>query len=320
VLDKPFGNVTDTRVDVRISFIVSGFGETIVMRLLNQSATSLDINTLGIRQQNLDKIMQIVKKPYGIIFNTGPTGSGKTTTLYSLLSHLNKSDIKIITVEDPIEYQVAGILQTQVDEKNDYTFATALRALLRQNPDIMMIGEIRDEETAQIAVQAALTGHLILSTLHTNSSAISIQRLMNMGVSPEDMATAANAFMAQRLVRKLCEHCKKSDAPTKEEKAIIKSVVDTISDKSGVSIPPATTIYRTVGCDKCSSGYKGRTVISEVLVVDNEIQEMIANGELSIHIVAKAIEKGMITMTQDGIVKVLEGATTLAEVQRITEL
>ncbi len=320
VLDKPFGNVTDTRVDVRISFIVSGFGETIVMRLLNQSATSLDINTLGIRQQNLDKIMQAVKKPYGIIFNTGPTGSGKTTTLYSLLSHLNKPDIKIITVEDPIEYQVAGILQTQVDEKNDYTFATALRALLRQNPDIMMIGEIRDEETAQIAVQAALTGHLILSTLHTNSSAISIQRLMNMGVSSEDMATAANMFMAQRLVRKLCEYCKKSDKPTPEEKAIIKGVVDTISDKSGVTIPPITTIYRTVGCDKCSSGYKGRTVISEILVVDEEIQEMIANGELSTHIVNKAIEKGMITMTQDGIVKVLEGVTTLAEVQRITEL
>lgn len=320
VLDEPIAEQQSTRVDVRISFIVSGFGETIVMRLLNQSATSLDIANLGIREQNLAQILEVIKKPYGILMNTGPTGSGKTTTLYSLLGRLNKPDVKIITVEDPIEYQMEGVLQTQVDEKAGYTFVTALRALLRQNPDIMMIGEIRDEETAQIAVQAALTGHLILSTLHTNSSAVSIQRLMNMGISTEDLATSVNAFMAQRLVRKLCEECKEKVTPTPEEKVILDGVLATISDASGLKAPQTTHIYTAKGCDKCNFGYKGRTTISEVLVVDQEIQEMIGNGELAIHIIKRAVEKGMITMTQDGVVKIFEGATSLEELQRVTEL
>ncbi len=308
------------RIDVRISFIVSGFGETVVMRLLNQSAVSLDINSLGIRPVNLERLMRAVKKPYGVILNTGPTGSGKTTTLYSLLSYLNRPDVKIITVEDPIEYQMDGILQTQVDEKTGYTFATALRALLRQNPDIMMIGEIRDDETAAIAIQAALTGHLILSTLHTNSSAVSIHRLMNMGVSTDDVATAVNAFMAQRLVRKLCDKCKKKVIPTDEQLRIIKEITDTISPKAGIEIPPANHIYRAVGCNKCHQGYKGRCVISEVLLVDNKIQELIAQGELATRIIDEAVKEGMITMTQDGILKVLEGQTTLEEIQRVTEL
>ena len=320
VLDEPFGAQKSTRIDVRISFIVSGFGETIVMRLLNQSATSLDLDKLGIREQNMDKLLDAVKKPYGIILNTGPTGSGKTTTLYSLLRRLNKPDVKIITVEDPIEYQMDGILQTQVNEESGYTFATALRALLRQNPDIMMIGEIRDEETAQIAVQAALTGHLILSTLHTNSSAVSIQRLMNMGISTEDLATSVNAFMAQRLVRRLCEKCKKADTPTAEERVILDGVLATISKASGLTPPQTDTIYRPVGCEACTAGYKGRTTISEVLTVDQEIQEMIGDGELAIHIITRAVEKGMITMTQDGVVKIFEGVTSLPELQRVTEL
>jgi len=291
-----------------------------VMRLLNQSATSLDLDKLGIREQNMDKLLDAVKKPYGIILNTGPTGSGKTTTLYSLLRRLNKPDVKIITVEDPIEYQMDGILQTQVNEESGYTFATALRALLRQNPDIMMIGEIRDEETAQIAVQAALTGHLILSTLHTNSSAVSIQRLMNMGISTEDLATSVNAFMAQRLVRRLCEKCKKADTPTAEERVILDGVLATISKASGLTPPQTDTIYRPVGCEACTAGYKGRTTISEVLTVDQEIQEMIGDGELAIHIITRAVEKGMITMTQDGVVKIFEGVTSLPELQRVTEL
>ncbi len=320
VLDEPLHDDDTTRIDVRISFIVSGFGETIVMRLLNQSATSLDLEALGIRKQNLDKILDVIKKPYGILLNTGPTGSGKTTTLYSLLRRLNRPDVKIITVEDPIEYQMDGVLQTQVNEEAGYTFATALRALLRQNPDIMMIGEIRDEETAQIAVQAALTGHLILSTLHTNSSAVAIQRLMNMGLSTEDLATSINALMAQRLVRVLCPHCKKKDAPTKEERAVLDSVLATISDASGLTPPQTKVIYRPVGCDKCTLGYKGRTTISEVLVVDQEIQEMISAAELASHIIDHAVASGMITMTQDGAVKVFEGVTSLEELKRVTEL
>ncbi len=320
VLDEPIGENDTTRIDVRISFIVSGFGETIVMRLLNQSATSLQLESLGIREQNLQKLLAVIKKPYGILLNTGPTGSGKTTTLYSLLGRLNKPDVKIITVEDPIEYQMDGVLQTQVNEEAGYTFVTALRALLRQNPDIMMIGEIRDEETAQIAVQAALTGHLILSTLHTNSSAVSIQRLMNMGISTEDLATSVNAFMAQRLVRKLCTQCKKEDVPTPEERTILDGVLATISAASGVHPPQTEKIYRPVGCDACNFGYKGRTTISEVLIVDQEVQEMIGNGELAIHIIKRAVEKGMLTMTQDGVVKIFEGTTSLPELQRVTEL
>ncbi len=320
VLDEPINEHGDTHIDVRISFIVSGFGETVVMRLLNQSATFLKLESLGIREQNLQKLLSVIKKPYGIILNTGPTGSGKTTTLYSLLGRLNKPDVKIITVEDPIEYQMDGILQTQINEDIGYTFVTALRALLRQNPDIMMIGEIRDEETAQIAVQAALTGHLIFSTLHTNSSAVSIQRLMNMGISTEDLATSINALMAQRLVRKLCTQCKKEDTPTPEERAILDDVLATISDSSNVRPPQTEKIYRPVGCNACNSGYKGRTTISEVLIVDQEIQEMIGNGELAIHIIKRAVEKGMLTMTQDGVVKVFEGITSLPELQRVTEL
>ncbi len=320
VLDEPLGDHDSQRVDVRVSFIVSGFGETIVMRLLNQSATSLKLDSLGIREQNLKKLLDSVKKPYGIVLNTGPTGSGKTTTLYSLLSHLNKPEVKIITVEDPIEYQVDGILQTQVDEDAGYTFANALRALLRQNPDIMMIGEIRDEETAQIAVQAALTGHLILSTLHTNSSAVSIQRLMNMGVSAEDLATSVNAFMAQRLVRVLCPHCRKEVTPTNEERTILENVLKTLSKASGVTLPQTEKIYKPVGCEHCHFGYKGRTVISEILVVDQEVQDMISTGELAIHIIEHAVEKGMITMTQDGALKVFEGITSIEELQRVTEL
>jgi type IV pilus assembly protein PilB len=228
--------------------------------------------------------------------------------------------VKIITVEDPIEYQLEGILQTPVNEKEGYTFATALRALLRQNPDILMIGEIRDDETAQISVQAALTGHLVLSTLHTNNAAGAIQRLTNMGVSSSDMASATNAFIAQRLVRKLCD-CKKEVALTPEEKAKIKEVLSTISPKTKVSIPDVSKIFQPQGCPKCNNlGYKGRTTISEILTMDKDIQELIGRGAITSEINAKAIENGMLTMAQDGVLKILEGETTLEEVERATEL
>ena len=316
-LEKPFGKLTETKVDVRVSIILGGYGETVVMRLLSKSAVALDLEKLGIRKQNLQRILDASKKPNGIFLNTGPTGSGKTTTLYSILGILNKPEVKIITVEDPIEYQMEGVLQTQVNDKEGYGFSTALRSLLRQNPDIMMIGEIRDEETANIAVQAALTGHSILSTLHTNDSAASIHRLLNMGVGGDDLATAMNALMAQRLVRKLCE-CKEKTVPTPEEKEKIEKVIKTISEKSGVSIPAVESMYKPKGCEKCNQiGYKGRTTISEVLVVDRDIEEMISQGALSSQIKDKAVENGMITMAQDGMLKVLEGETTLEEVERM---
>ena len=318
-LDKPFGEIKETKIDVRVSIILGGYGETVVMRLLNRSAVALDIEKLGIRKENLEKILENIQKPNGLFLNTGPTGSGKTTTLYSLIKILNKPEVKIITVEDPIEYQMPGILQTQVNEEGGYTFATALRALLRQNPDIMMIGEIRDEETAQIAVQAALTGHLVLSTLHTNDAAGSIPRFLNMGVRPDDLATATNGFMAQRLVRQLCE-CKKAVAPSQEEKDRIAQVLKTISPKSGIADLKIKSVYQPKGCTKCNGiGYKGRTIISEVLVINKDIEQLIYQNALSSQIRDKAIENGMLTMLQDGILKVLEGETTLEEVKRVAE-
>lgn len=318
-LEKPFEHVTEIKTDVRVSIILGGFGETVVMRLLNKSAVALEVEKLGIRKQNLERILHEAKKPNGIFLNTGPTGSGKTTTLYSILKVLNNSEVKIITVEDPIEYQLEGVLQTQVNDEGGYSFATALRALLRQNPDIMMIGEIRDEETANIAVQAALTGHNVLSTLHTNDAAGSVQRLLNMGVRGDDLATAANAFMAQRLVRKLCS-CKKEAIPTSQQMEKIKHAVEKISPKAGVEIPSMDKIYVPNGCEKCNGmGYKGRMTISEVLVVDRDIEELIAMNALSSQIRDKAVENGMITMAQDGILKVLEGETTLEEVERVVE-
>jgi type IV pilus assembly protein PilB len=319
VMDEPFETIKDTKVDIRVSIILGGFGETVVMRLLNKSAVALDIEKLGIRKQNMEKIIQEVKKPNGVFLNTGPTGSGKSTTLYSVLKILNKPEVKIITVEDPIEYQLEGILQTQVNESGGYSFATALRSLMRQNPDIMMVGEIRDEETAKVAIQSALTGHLVLSTIHTNDSVGSIQRLLNMGVRSDDLATSSNAFMAQRLVRKLCV-CKEKIALTPEEKEKITKSVNSISPKAGVEIPQMEYVYKPKGCEKCNGiGYKGRTTVSEVLVIDKEIKEMIFQNAFSTQIRDKAMEKGMITMAQDGMLKVLEGETTLAEVERVTE-
>lgn len=320
VWEKPFEFLKETKVDVRVSIILGGFGETAVMRFLNQSAVALDIENLGIRKENLDKILHEIKKPNGIFLNTGPTGSGKTTTLYSLLKTLNKPEVKIITVEDPIEYQLPGILQTQANEESGYTFGTALKSLMRQNPDILMVGEIRDEETAGIAVQSSLTGHLILSTLHTNDAAGAIPRLLNMGVRPDDLATASNAFMAQRLVRKLCE-CKEEVKASPEQEEHIKKILGSISEKAGIKIPKNTAkIYAPKGCEKCNGiGYKGRTTISEVMVVGKEIEEMIYQNALSSQIKEKAIENGMISMAQDGILKVLEGETSLEEVERVVE-
>jgi type II secretory ATPase GspE/PulE/Tfp pilus assembly ATPase PilB-like protein len=307
-------------IDVRVSIILGGYGETIVMRLLNQSAVELDLAKLGIREENLEKILVQIKKPNGIVLATGPTGSGKTTTLYSLLSILNNPEVKIITVEDPIEYQIPGILQTPIDDKEGYGFATALRSLMRQNPDVLMIGEIRDNETAEVAVQAALTGHFVLSTIHTNNAAGAVARMENMGVSPSDLASSVNAFLAQRLVRKLCD-CKEKAIPNEAEKAKMEKVLGTISQKSGVQVPPASQIYRAKGCEKCNHlGFKGRTTLTEVFEISRDLQALITSGAITSDLEEKAIELGMLTMVQDGILKVLEGETTLEEVERVTEL
>ncbi len=319
-LQEPYGSVTDTKIDVRLSLILGGFGETVVMRLLNKSATSLKLESLDIRQENLDRILEAVKKPYGIILNAGPTGSGKTTTLYSLLSHINTPEIKIITVEDPIEYQIPGLLQTQINEADGYTFATALRSLLRQNPDILMIGEIRDQETAGIAVQAAVTGHLVLSTLHANNASGTIPRLLGMGISSDDLANAGNAFIAQRLVRRLCDHCKEKSDTTPEERALMEKIIATLPPALKKQVSDTVSLFRAKGCPECNgSGFNGQVIISEVLSLDKDIAALITQGALAHEIESKAIENGMITLAQDGILSVLEGKTTLEEIERVTE-
>jgi type II secretory ATPase GspE/PulE/Tfp pilus assembly ATPase PilB-like protein len=314
-------NLKDREVDVRVSIILGGYGETVVMRLLNQGAQAIELEKLGIREQNREKLLNQVKKPNGIILNTGPTGSGKTTTLYSILSILNKPGVKIITVEDPIEYRLNGILQTQVDDKKEYTFPKALRALLRQNPDIMMIGEIRDEETAQIAVQAALTGHLVLTTLHTNNAAGSVQRLINMDVNATDIASSVNAFMAQRLVRILCLECKKKIEIDSETKKRFEKILSSLSPSAGIEVPKEMKyIFQNQGCPKCNNtGYRGRTTVSEILEVTREMEELITKQPTTSEVEDLAAKQGMITMAQDGILKVLEGITTIEEVERVTE-
>jgi type II secretory ATPase GspE/PulE/Tfp pilus assembly ATPase PilB-like protein len=318
--DDEITGLPEQSIDIRVSIILGGYGETVVMRLLRKSAIEFDLTKLGIRPVNLKKIMKYIERPNGIVLNTGPTGSGKTTTLYSILNLLNKPEVKIITVEDPIEYQLPGILQTPVDDKEGYTFATALRQLLRQNPDIMMIGEIRDDETAQVAVQAALTGHLVLSTIHTNNAAGAVARMTNMGVTPSDVATSVNAFIAQRLVRRLCD-CKESYDASPEEKEKIENTIKSMSPKAGIEVPPFGKIYKPVGCDKCNHiGYRGRMTVSEVLEITRDIQGLITSGAITNDIQDQAIKNGMLTMSQDGVIRVLEGETSLSEVERVTDL
>jgi len=319
IIPEDVPDIDDNKIDVRVSIILGGFGDIIVMRLLNSAAAATDLSSLNLHPLNLRKLKKNIKKPNGIVFNTGPTGSGKTTTLYSALAHINKPELKIITVEDPIEYQMDGIIQTQVSEKEEYTFATAIRALMRQNPDIIMVGEVRDEETAQTAYQAALTGHLVLSTIHTNNAAGSVQRLSNMGVRLSDLASGTNCFIAQRLVRKLCPHCRKEIKPTEAQKIEIEEEFTSISPKTKVVAPELSSIFQAVGCPKCNNlGYHGRTPIAEILEVDPEMEKFIVTNPTTNELHKKAIEEGMLSMAQNGMLRVLEGITTFEEIARIS--
>ncbi len=310
-------------IDVRVSVILGGFGDVIVMRLLSQSVQVTELAELNMNPYNLEKILRNVAKPNGIIMDTGPTGSGKTTTLYSLLNYLKDPKLKVITIEDPIEYQMEGVLQTQVKEDDGYTFSSAMRVILRQDPDIIMVGEIRDSESANAAYKVALTGHLILTTLHTNSAAGSVQRLLNMGVSMSDLSSGTNCFVAQRLVRTLCPHCKRERAVKVEEEEIIEEVLNSISPKVKIDIPKKVDkVFEPVGCEKCHNlGFKGRVAITEVLEIDRVMQKFLTTNPITIEIREKAIEEGMLTMGQDGILHILRGETTLDEVAHvITEI
>lgn len=310
----------DERVDVRSSFLPTSYGESVVMRLLKSSSVGLSFEDLGIMPQAYEILKREIEKPNGLILTTGPTGSGKTTTLYAILNRLNQPGTKIITLEDPIEYQLEGINQSQINPKKDYTFANGLRSILRQDPDIVMIGETRDLETAEISIQASLTGHLVLSTLHTNDSAGVIPRLIDMGVKPYFLVPSINAVIGQRLIRKVCPKCREVHELSEDEELLVKKILGVISPKAEISIPTTLPVlYKAgAGCEHCSGiGYKGRIGIYEVFTMDDKLKQLTVDNAPAFKILQQAIENGMITMLQDGVFKTLKGLTTLEEVYRV---
>ena len=281
------------------------------MRLLDKSNVLLSLTALGMTERDLDIFHKLIKAPYGIILVTGPTGSGKTTSLYSALSILNEPDINIITIEDPVEYQIRGISQVQVNPKIDLTFANGLRTIVRQDPDVILIGEIRDLETAEIAIQSALTGHLVFSTLHTNDAASAVTRLIDMGVESFLVSSSVNAIIAQRLIRKICTNCSEAFTPEREYLAQVGLTLEDLGDRP---------LYRSTGCHEClNTGYQGRTGIFELMVMTDDLKNFILTSSDSNQIRKRALESGeMMTLRQDGLQKVMAGLTTLEEVFRVT--
>ena len=307
-LDVKIGN---QEIDVRVSTIPTSFGERVVLRLLDKSGSLISLPDLGLASDKLDLLENLVKSPNGIILVTGPTGSGKTTTLYAILSSINIPDINIITIEDPIEYQIKGISQIQVNPKINLTFANGLRSIVRQDPDVILVGEIRDLETAEIAIQSALTGHLVFSTLHTNDSASAITRLVDIGVEPFLISSSVLAVVAQRLIRVLCRDCKQPYTPDNATLESIGITPDQFQE---------TTIYRTDGCENCfHTGYKGRTGIFEIMLLDSSLKRLILTTYDSSQIKDAALNLNMVTLRQDGIQKVLDGISTIEEVIRVTQ-
>ena len=298
-------------IDLRVSTVPTMHGESVVMRILDKSGTTLDFATLGFDAVGLERFSQVLSQPHGIVLVTGPTGSGKTTTLYTALDKLNKPDIKILTVEDPVEYQMEGINQIQVKPQIGLTFANALRSIVRQDPDVIMIGEIRDLETAQIAVQSALTGHMVLSTLHTNDAASTINRLLDMGMDDYLLTSTVNGILAQRLVRTLCSQCRQAYPALPE-------VVEEMQLQRYTAASPVT-LYRPVGCEECGgTGYSGRVSIVELLVMTDTIRGMIMRHVTSGEVRQQAIVDGMQTMYENGLSKAVAGVTTIEEVLRVT--
>ncbi|WP_426449721.1 GspE/PulE family protein [Paenibacillus sp. S-38] len=302
-------NVDFKTVDIRVSTLPTIHGEKIVLRLLDLTTGVKPIDNLGFSSRNITVFKEMIAQPYGILLITGPTGSGKTTTLYSALSHLNKEDTNIITVEDPVEYQLEGINQVHVNSQIGLTFAAGLRSILRQDPNIVMVGEIRDTETAEIAVRASLTGHLVLSTLHTNDSISTVTRFRDMGIEPYLIASSLVGVVAQRLVRRICPECRKPHAPTEQELFFLKSR----------GMEAVEKLYKGTGCGACNqTGYQGRAAIHEVLVVSEELRQLISENATVQEMRAAALEQGLVQLMDDGIAKVMNGTTTLQEVIRET--
>jgi len=303
--------IGDKNVDIRVSTIPIAFGERVVLRLLDKTNVLLKLTDLGMTVEGLKIFSRLIKSAHGIILVTGPTGSGKTTTLYGALSIINNPDINIITIEDPIEYQIDNIGQIQVNSKIDLTFANGLRSIVRQDPDVILVGEIRDLETAEIAIQAALTGHLVFSTLHTNDSASAVTRLIDMGIEPYLVTSSVIAILAQRLVRTICKGCRVAYRPDEESLQNI-----------GISAEMCTgkELYRGTGCEGCiNTGYRGRSGIFELMILDDQIKNLILKTSDSNAIKRLAVEQGMVTLRQDGALKVVNGLTTVEEVLRVTQ-
>ena len=324
--DGRFSIMLDTsEINIRTSLIPGAYGESIVMRILDPKSISVKLEELGIEPFLFSVVQEEIKKPNGMILVTGPTGSGKTTTLYAFLQKIYSNEVKIITIEDPIEYHLDGITQTQTDEK--YTFAGGLRSALRQDPDIVMVGEIRDSETAKMAVESALTGHLVFSTLHTNNAAGVIPRLIDLGVNPKILVSALSLSLAQRLVRKLCPYCKKEKELNEAERKSIDIVLESIKaekkDLSKYNINPDASfkIFSPFGCDKCNeTGYKGRIGIFEAIKTDERIEKIITENPSERELKKVARDQGILSMRQDGLIKVLNGVTSLEEVQSMVDM
>lgn len=319
--------LSDSEIEIRTSTLPDAYGESIVMRILDPHAISVPFESLGILPYLLEIVEKEIYKPNGMIINTGPTGSGKSTTLFALLRKLITPDIKIITIEDPIEYHIAGITQTQVAKEKGYTFLSGLRAALRQDPDIIMVGEIRDKDTASVAVNSALTGHLVLSSLHTNSAAGAFPRFIDLGIDAKILATAINLIMAQRLVRKLCLYCKKpinlQDPKDKKQKEVIDGIFAQIQNKERYIDNPDDEhiIYKAVGCQRCNNtGYKGRLAIMEAILMDQKLEELLKTKPTEREIVENTRHQGILTLKEDGIIKVLNGTTSFDELSRVVEL
>jgi len=303
--------IGEKNIDIRASTIPTAFGERVVLRLLDKSNILLRVSDLGMAGDGLKTFDRLIRAPHGIILVTGPTGSGKTTTLYAALASIHSTDINIITIEDPIEYQIDGIGQIQVNPRIDLTFANGLRSIVRQDPDVILVGEIRDLETAEIAIQSALTGHLVFSTLHTNDAASAVTRLIDMGIEPFLVTSSVMGILAQRLVRVICSQCKEAYVPDEESLQNIGLVP---------SMLKGNRIYRGTGCPSClNTGYKGRTGIFELMVLDDTLQSLILRTPDANAIKHEAVKKGMTTLRQDGARKVIEGITTIEEVFRVTQ-
>jgi len=304
--------IGDRSVDIRVSVIPIAFGERVVMRLLDKTDTTFKLIDLGIDRERFKSFDDLIRSPYGIVLVTGPTGSGKTTTLYAALSTINHPEINIITIEDPIEYQIEGIGQIQVNPKIGLTFASGLRSIVRQDPDVILVGEIRDLETAEIAIQSSLTGHLVFSTLHTNDAASAVTRLIDMGIESFLVTSSVIAIIAQRLVRTLCHECREAYEPDDKSLAKIGIDRDMLKDRK---------IYRKKGCPACmNTGYRGRTAIFEMMLLDDHLKKLILKTSDANQILKDAVKSGMTTLLQDGTRKILEGITTIEEVFRVTRI